>query len=77
MNSLGQGVSFNLPDDYYDNVVKQIESVSLEDVRNVPKKYFVNDKLMLLVIGDRESIEADLKVLKTSIVILDYKGQSV
>lgn len=77
LNSLGQGVSFNLPDDYYENAIEQIQAVSLESVRKMPKKYFRSDKLMLLVIGDRELIEADLKSLKTPIAILDYKGESV
>ena len=70
-------MSFNLPDDYYESAIEQIQAVSLESVRKMPKKYFRSDKLMLLVIGDRELIEADLKSLKTPIAILDYKGESV
>ncbi|MFQ5708797.1 MAG: M16 family metallopeptidase [bacterium] len=62
---LEQLVIFDLPDDYFNEYVKNILAVTKEDVHRVAKKYVDPQKVAIVVVGDREKIAkgvADLKL---------------
>jgi predicted Zn-dependent peptidase len=46
------------PDSYWQKYTKQMEAVTPEDVLEVAKKYLHPDKLVFLVVGDPEAVEA-------------------
>jgi zinc protease len=54
---------FGLPDDYFTRVVPAVSAVTADDVLQVAKKYLPLDRLTVVVVGDREKIEAKLREL--------------
>jgi zinc protease len=70
-------VSFNLPDDYYRTFPARIEAVPLEDVRRVAQERIDNNRLMLLVVGDREVIEPGLREIGLPVSLIDHEGQEI
>ena len=46
-----------LPDDYYQQYTKAVAAVTKDDVLRVAKKYIDMDKLAIVIVGDRASIE--------------------
>ncbi|MDP6101980.1 MAG: pitrilysin family protein [Dehalococcoidia bacterium] len=70
-------VSFNLPDDYYRTFPARIEAVPLEDVRRVARERIDNNRLMLLVVGDREVIEPGLREIGLPVSLIDHEGQEI
>ncbi len=53
-------VLYDLPLDYYDAYVQHIERVTQGDVRRVAQKYLDPSNMAVVIVGDRESIEAGL-----------------
>lgn len=54
---------YGLPDDYFDNYIGNILSVTVEDVHRVANKYIQPDKMAIVVVGDRVKIEDSVKLL--------------
>ncbi len=46
-----------LPDDYYQQYTKAVAAVTKADVLRVAKKYIEIDRLAIVIVGDRASIE--------------------
>ena len=70
-------VSFDLPDDYYRTFPAEIEAVSLEDVRRVAQERIDNDRLMLLVVGDRDVVEPGLREIGLPVCLVDHEGRDI
>ena len=68
---------FGLPDDYYANFLDNIEALTLDDVRAVASNRIEADRLVVLVVGDREAIFTGLSELGLPIVAVDNEGRSV
>lgn len=62
-NELEEMVIYNLSEDYFDNYISNILSVTKDDVERVAKKYIVPDKMAVIVVGDQEKIEQGIKDL--------------
>jgi zinc protease len=62
--------SQGLPDDYYQQYTKAVAAVTKEDVLRVAKTYIDIDRLAIVIVGDRASIEAPLKA--TNIASIEY-----
>jgi zinc protease len=56
-------LAYQLPDDYFNTVVPGIQAVSADDVTRVAKKYLALDRLAIVVVGDRATIEPELRKL--------------
>ena len=67
-------VQFDLPDDYLQTVRTSVETVTLEDVHRITQELVRPDRLKILVVGDRQQIEAGLRELDIPTVILDVDG---
>jgi zinc protease len=64
-----------LPDDYYQQYAKAVAAVTKEDVVRVAKKYIEIDRLAIVIVGDRASIEGPLKATGIApIAYLDIEG---
>ena len=55
--------TYHLPDDYFNTVVPAIKKVTCGDVTRMAKKYFRPEALLVVVVGDREQIEPQLRKL--------------
>jgi predicted Zn-dependent peptidase len=65
-----------LPDDYYRQYAKSVAAVTKDDVLRVAKKHIHVDRLAIVIVGDRATIEAPLKETGIApITILDIEGR--
>ena len=67
-----------LPDDYYNQFVARVSAVTKEDVVRVAKQHIDLDHLVILVVGDRATIEAPIRATKIApVVLLNSEGRPV
>ncbi len=79
-SQLGNVVTYDLPDTYFNDYITRINAVSLDDINRVANKYLTPDKMAILIVGDRKVIESKLKEIKglgDSIVYLDAEGNQL
>lgn len=60
---LGEAELFGLADDYFDTYVERILAVTKEDVQRVARKYLDPEKMAVVVVGDRETVEEGIRAL--------------
>lgn len=60
---LEDAIVYRLPDDYFTKYVQNIQAVTVADVQRVAEKYVQPDKFAVVVVGDRQKIEAPIKAL--------------
>lgn len=69
---------YNLPLDYYNNYVQNVEAITQAEVRRVAREYINPSSLAIVIVGDRKSIETGLKAVGTGpISIRDFFGKPV
>ncbi len=69
---------YGLPDDYWDNYADEVNSLTLQDLRNAADNVLRPEKLTWVVVGDRRLIEPEIRKLGYGdIVILDENGNPV
>ena len=79
-SQLGNLVVYNLPESYFNDYITRINSVTLEDVNRVANKYLTPEKMAIVIVGDRKTIEPGLKGIEgigDSIVVLDAEGNQL
>jgi len=64
----------NLPKDFFENYVKNINAVTADDVLRVAQKYFSADNSRVLVTGKASEVLAGLEALKIPIFYFDKYG---
>lgn len=62
-DALAQAWVYDLPSDYYTTYADRVRAVTAADVKRVADKYIQPDKLAVVVVGDRKTIEPGLKAL--------------
>lgn len=62
-DALTQAWIYDLPADYYTTYADRVHAVTSADVKRVADKYIQPDKLAVVVVGDRKTIEPGLKAL--------------
>ncbi len=62
-DALAQSWIYGLPADYYTTYAEHVRAVTAADVQRVAEKYIQPDKLAVVIIGDRKTIEPGLKAL--------------
>jgi zinc protease len=73
LSQLTNVVSFDLPDDYYRTLSDRLQAVSLADVRRAAQEWVDPDRLLLVVVGDREAIEPGLRELDLEVHLVDHE----
>src|SRR3982750_1273244 len=69
---------YNLPLDYYNNYVQNIENVTQADVARVAQEYINPGSLAVVIVGDRKTIEQGLRATNVGpIAIRDITGQVI
>jgi zinc protease len=75
-NALANLWTQGLPDDYYQQYTKAVAAVTKDDALRVAKKYIGLDKLAIVIVGDRASIDAPLKATSVApVTYLDIEGR--
>lgn len=67
----------NLPEDFYENYIKNINAVTPEDIRNAANKYFLADNTRVIVVGKAADVLPGLESLKIPIFYFDKYGNTV
>jgi zinc protease len=62
--SLVEMIVYGLPDTYFNTYVNNILSVSRKQVEAMAKKYIVPEHMVVVIVGDKEKIEAGVEKLK-------------
>lgn len=67
-----------LPQDYYQTFAERVRAVTGADLQRVAQRYIDTDHLVIVIVGDRKSIEAPLKALNYGpVVVLDVEGDPI
>ena len=64
----------NLPVDFYQNYIKNLEAVTLDDVQAAAKKYILNDGTRIIVVGKASDVLPGLEKLGIPIKFFDRFG---
>jgi len=75
--SLSNIYTYDLGLDYYATYAESVYAVTAEQALATATKYFVPDRFVVVAIGDRSKIEADLRKLNLPIEIRDADGRPV
>ena len=68
--------TYDVPLNFYNTYSQGIEAVTQADVQRVAKQYIDPDKLAIVIVGDRKSIEATLKATNIgNVVVVDVTGR--
>jgi zinc protease len=66
-----------LPDDYYQQYAARIAAVGREDVLRVARQYVDVDHLVIVIVGDRATIEGPLRATRVAeVAITDIEGRT-
>jgi predicted Zn-dependent peptidase len=73
-------VIYNLPDDYFNTFTGTILSVTAADLERVAQRTIDPDRLVIILVGDRQQIETKVKALNLgpvhSLTVQDVLGQA-
>lgn len=69
---------YSLPLDYYDSYAQKIGAITQADVQRVAQRYLDPDKLAVVIVGDRKTIEEGIKSVNVgNVQIRDMTGRPV
>ena len=69
---------YDLPNDYFQTYLERIRDVSREQVNKSAKDHIHTDKLVILVVGDKEKLIPQLRsITSEKITELDYLGKEI
>ena len=78
VNSFSNIFVYDLGLDYYTRYAQQVNAVTAAQALDVAKRYIVPDRLVVIAVGDRKAIEADLRKLNLGgVEIRDAEGRPV
>jgi predicted Zn-dependent peptidase len=73
---LAQLVTYDVPLSFYNSYTQGIASVTQADVQRVARQYIDPDRLAIVIVGDRKSIEPTLRATKLGdVTIVDITGR--
>jgi len=67
-------ILYNLPDNFYENFIANINAVTVDDIQRVANKYFSYDNARIVVVGKASDVVAPLEKLKIPIFYFDKYG---
>jgi zinc protease len=78
VNVLSDVYAYDLGLNYYTGYARKVRAVSVNDVQKVSDKYLVPEKMIILAVGDRAKIEAEVRKVTTGTVeIRDAEGKQI
>lgn len=78
LGSISQLVEYGLPDDYWDGYADAVRALDVDEVNAAARSWLTPERLVVVVVGDRAAIEAELAELGVAgIRLIDTDGQPV
>jgi zinc protease len=77
-NSLELIVTYDLPDTYFNSYIERVQAVTLEDINRVANRYLQPDRMAVVIVGDRKTIEQGLRTLDhlgDNLNVVDNEGR--
>lgn len=68
---------YGLPNDFYENYIKNINAVTVEDVQKAAQKYFLKDNIRVVIAGKGSEVLKGLEGLNMPINYFDKLGDQV
>jgi predicted Zn-dependent peptidase len=65
----------NLPEDFYENYIRNINAVTPEDIRNAAKKYFLADNSRIVIVGKAADVLPGLEKSGMPVLYFDKWGK--
>jgi zinc protease len=73
---LSQLVRYDVPLSFYNSYTQGIAAVTAADVQRVARQYIDPDRLAIIIVGDRKSIEPALRAAKVGdVTVVDIMGR--
>ena len=63
-------ITYGIPLDFYNSAVENIGAVTQADVQRVARQYVNPDRLTMVIVGDRKSIEPGIRALRPGEIII-------
>jgi predicted Zn-dependent peptidase len=63
-------ITYGIPLDFYDTAVQKIGAVTQADVQRVARQYVTPEKLTLVIVGDRKTIEPGIRALNPGTIVI-------
>ena len=70
-------ILFSLPDNYFDTYIANVNAVSKSDIDNSAKEFIMNDKLSIVLVGDKNLLLPKLGDLQIEVLEVDLFGEVV
>ena len=70
-------ILYNLPDDYFDNYISNINSVSKSEVEQAANTFIHNQHLSIVLVGDKNILMEKVSDLGIEILEVDIKGNPI
>jgi hypothetical protein len=67
----------NLPADFYENYIQNINAVTADDILRVSQKYFLEENLRIVIVGKATDVLAGLESLKMPMTFYDKYANQV
>ena len=67
----------DLPSDFYENYIKNINAVTVEDIKEVANRFFLADNTRIVIAGKGSEVAASLEKLKIPMYYFDKYGNPV
>lgn len=78
LQDIGEIVTYDLPDDYWDTYSENVKSISARQIRDAADAVIKPDNLIWVVVGDKEKIESRIRELELGdITLLDNDGNQL
>jgi zinc protease len=78
VNNFSNVFVYDLGLDYYTRYAQQVNAVTPDQALDVAKRYLVPNRMVVVAVGDRKAIEADLQKLNLgSVEIRDSEGKPI
>ena len=74
LNQLVRLVAFDLPDDYFTTYASEVAKLTLADIHRVAEEHIKSGALKIVVAGDAQRIDTELRELGLPLAQVDYEG---
>lgn len=58
---------YNLPNDFYENYIKNIQNVTAQDIQKAAQKYFLSENMRIIIVGKASDVLQGLETLELPI----------